>query len=311
MLINNDVTAANGGDWLLKTSGTTNNLYGVAFTGSNAIAVGDSAAIYSSNWGNTWTTSTSRKVDGYQYRAVSFAGGTSLAWAVGLRGRTITSTNAGVNWTLSYADNIADLTSVSATSASSGIIAGMQGTLSRYNGTAWVVHSVPSGDRITMTVSAFGTQSRNVTLRFDSPIYDSRYSVKAVSIGRSQVLKTCYKSGWETGKYAATFDNEDVNNDTIIFKANITMTKVLFNYTEIDKAYLTITNQTSRQVVWQGYMGKDSTAGSRTWMFKSTVSIASWSDGYYKAVVDAYEVDGSSDRLLGETTAKTTFFFIT
>jgi len=311
VMTNNDVTVANGGDWVPRTSSTTSNLYGVALTGSNAIAVGDGTAIYSSNWGNTWIRSTSSKVSGYNYRSVSFAGSASLAWAVGERGRLVKSTDSGASWSVAFADNIVNLLSVSTATSSSGMISGAQGTLSRYDGATWTVHTVPSGNKITMSVSTFGSRSANLTLRYDSYIYDSRYSVKAVSIARSQNLKTYWKSGWATGKWAAELDNEDPNNDTIILKANVTMIKTLFNNTEISKAYLTIRNESSGLVVWQGYMSKDSTAGSRTWIFKAIVSIASWADGKYRVVVDAYEVDTSSDAAFGDVNAKTAYFVVT
>jgi len=310
ILVNSDITASNGGDWVVKSSGTTNDLYGVAILGGNAIAVGDSVILYSTDYGNTWSRSAGRRVDGYSYRGVSFGGGSSLAWAVGLRGRTLVSTDGGRNWGLSYADTIADLTSVSSQGSSSGLIVGSQGTISRFNGTSWTIHSVPANDRVTITIRAMSTQSRGVALRFDSQVYDSRYSIKALSLARVQRVWTCYKSGWATGAWAASFDNEDANNDTIIIKVNVTMIRPLFNYTEIDRAYMKIINQGTMQVVWQGYMSKVS-CSSRTCIFQRTMDIASWSDGYYKVVVDGYEVDTSSDRLLGEINAKVTYFIIT
>ena len=310
ILVNADITVGGGGDWVPKTSGTSSDLYGASFTGALAIAVGNAVIIRSTDGGNTWGASTSASIGAYGYRGVSTPSAT-LAWAVGEYGRLLRSTDGGVTWSALSSDNIAFNLGVTAPTTGSGIIVGAQGTITVFDGTAWRVHTVPAESKVSLSMMMFGTRTGNVTLRYDSTIYDSRYSIKALSIARCESVKTYWKSGVATGQWAASYKNENSDNDTVVLKASVNMTKTLFNNSEIDKAYVTVRNQTSGAIVWSGYMSKESAPDSQHWVFKVSIGIATWNDGKYKVVVTASELDSSTDAALGESNAKTTFFIIT
>ena len=53
------LTSSNGITWTTRTSGTTNSLYGVTWSGTQFVVVGLSGTILTSPDGITWTTRTS------------------------------------------------------------------------------------------------------------------------------------------------------------------------------------------------------------------------------------------------------------
>jgi fibronectin type 3 domain-containing protein len=53
------LTSSDGTTWTSRTSGTTNNLYGVTYGNSTFVTVGDSGTILTSSDGTTWTSRTS------------------------------------------------------------------------------------------------------------------------------------------------------------------------------------------------------------------------------------------------------------
>jgi subtilisin family serine protease len=87
-------TSANGSNWTGQTSGTGNNLYGVAYGNSTFVAVGASGTIITSGDGASWTTRTSPKSNAF----LGATFGNSTFVATGYRGTIITSSN-GSTWT--------------------------------------------------------------------------------------------------------------------------------------------------------------------------------------------------------------------
>lgn len=90
--------------WSSQTSGVSNALYGVgcAVGGQNCMAVGQGMALYTSNWGNTWSPVTPPGIAGLVLNDVSCPTA-SLCVAVGQSsssaGVILVTNNAGGSWT--------------------------------------------------------------------------------------------------------------------------------------------------------------------------------------------------------------------
>jgi hypothetical protein len=86
-----------GGPWQ-SGSGATGNLNGVAYVGTNWIAVGDAGAIFKSADGNAWSAVALSGGPVGALKGLASYGGT-FAIAVGADGTVVTSTDAGLTWT--------------------------------------------------------------------------------------------------------------------------------------------------------------------------------------------------------------------
>ena len=89
-----------GGVWTVG-SGAAGNLNGLAYVGTNWIAVASSGAIYKSLDGNTWTAATVTGSPGGALKGIAAYGNTAIA--VGTGGTVVTSTDAGLTWTVQAA----------------------------------------------------------------------------------------------------------------------------------------------------------------------------------------------------------------
>lgn len=88
------LSSTDGITWTPHTSGTPNNLNGVAH-GTIYVAVGDSGTVLTSSDGNTWTAQTSGTTSNLR-QVTSFG---SIIVAVGDAGTIVTSKDAGATWT--------------------------------------------------------------------------------------------------------------------------------------------------------------------------------------------------------------------
>jgi hypothetical protein len=84
-----------GGVWSTG-SGATGNLYGVAYIGTNWIAVGASGAIFTSSDGNSWGAATGTGSTASDLRGVASYG--AIAVATGASGAVVTSSDSGATW---------------------------------------------------------------------------------------------------------------------------------------------------------------------------------------------------------------------
>jgi len=87
------LTSSDGISWTERTSGTTNNLYGVTYGGGLVLTVGDNGTILTSSDGSTWTSRTSGITDNLY--GVTYGGG--LFVTVGYNGTILTSSD-GTTW---------------------------------------------------------------------------------------------------------------------------------------------------------------------------------------------------------------------
>lgn len=129
------VTSPDGETWTSRTSGTANDLYGVAWSATNSlfVAVGNTGTILTSPDGVTWTSRTSGTSNAL-YAAVEMS--TTLV-AVGAAGTILSSTN-GTSWTSRTSGTSNALYCVS-TNGTAFVAAGQSGTLCySTNGTTWL-----------------------------------------------------------------------------------------------------------------------------------------------------------------------------
>ncbi len=87
------LTSSDGISWTERTSGTTNNLYGVTYGGGLVLTVGDNGTILTSSDGSTWTSRTSGITNNLY--GVTYGGG--LFVTVG-DNRTILTSSDGTTW---------------------------------------------------------------------------------------------------------------------------------------------------------------------------------------------------------------------
>jgi photosystem II stability/assembly factor-like uncharacterized protein len=127
---------AQSNGWTIVASGTTSNLYGIAYSNLDTIvAVGDGGIIMrSKNSGKTWATVNSPVGD--QLRGVAFNGNIGLA--VGISGRMLRTTNGGATWKLLTRITTKNLYAVSITKTMA-VTTGEEGTIlvSTDNGVSW------------------------------------------------------------------------------------------------------------------------------------------------------------------------------
>ena len=88
------LTSSDGISWTERTSGTTNNLYGVTYGGGLLVVVGDNGTILTSSSGTSWTSRTSGITNNLY--GVTYGGG--LFVTVGDNGTILTSSD-GTTWT--------------------------------------------------------------------------------------------------------------------------------------------------------------------------------------------------------------------
>ena len=88
-----------GKTWTSGTSGTVNDLTGLAFVGNGRwVATGASdTMIYSDNGGKTWASAATRSTGGVNHLSLAF--GNNVLLAVGTVANVFTSTDRGLNWT--------------------------------------------------------------------------------------------------------------------------------------------------------------------------------------------------------------------
>jgi hypothetical protein len=89
------VVGGGGTDWVAETSGTSADLYGIALSGGQWMAVGTNTAIFSDDNGATWTAATTAPV-GVMKRVAGNGSGTWVA--VGDNNAVSCSTTYGVAW---------------------------------------------------------------------------------------------------------------------------------------------------------------------------------------------------------------------
>jgi photosystem II stability/assembly factor-like uncharacterized protein len=94
------ILTRDNGVWNPQNSGTTENLFGVAFDqkGDHGLAVGENGTILATDGGQKWQQKDSRTTLGL--RSVAFAGD-GCGWAVGDSGTIMDTPNWGVKWELS------------------------------------------------------------------------------------------------------------------------------------------------------------------------------------------------------------------
>ena len=89
------LTSSDGTTWTSRTSGVTENLYGVTYANSTFVIMGTSGTILTSSDGTTWTSRTSGTT--IRLHRVTYGNGTFVT--VGLTGTILTSSD-GTTWTL-------------------------------------------------------------------------------------------------------------------------------------------------------------------------------------------------------------------
>jgi hypothetical protein len=124
-------TSSNGTAWASSPSGTTSNLRSVTWSGSQFVAVGSSGTILTSPNGVTWTSRTSRTTA--SMAAVVWSGTQFVA--VGSSGTILTSPN-GVNWTVQSSGTTAALEGV-AWSGTKLVAVGLYEILISADGKTW------------------------------------------------------------------------------------------------------------------------------------------------------------------------------
>ncbi len=133
--------------WTAQTSGTSTTLGGVAWSGSQFVAVGDSGTILTSLDGYTWTAQTS----GTSVSLFGVAGSGSQFVAVGgdgFRNGIILTSPDGRTWTTQYTDTTSNLDSV-VWSGSQFVVVGLGGTiLTSPDGRTWTTQN--SGTSISL-----------------------------------------------------------------------------------------------------------------------------------------------------------------
>ncbi len=118
------MTSDGGATWTAARSGTTRTLFGVAIVARDRIvAVGDSGTILRSEDGASWSPVES-PVSAALYAVAARDG---AVWAVGARGTTVGSIDAGASWTASAPLADVKLTAVALVDATHGAAVGRKG----------------------------------------------------------------------------------------------------------------------------------------------------------------------------------------
>src|SRR5690606_38234663 len=126
------LTSTNGTSWTGRSSGTTNNLNTVAYGNGLSVAGGDSGTIRTSTNGTSWTS----RSGGTRNNLNTVAFGIGLWVAVGASGTILTSTN-GTSWTARSSGTTNHLNPV-AYGIGLWVAVGANGTiLTSTNGTSW------------------------------------------------------------------------------------------------------------------------------------------------------------------------------
>ncbi|MEK3910176.1 cadherin-like beta sandwich domain-containing protein [Paenibacillus sp. FSL H7-0331] len=129
----------NSGTWIQQASGTVNDLYAVAYSGSRIVAVGKGGVITTSTDGISWSSQTKGSED---LNRVLYGGGKFIA--AGSAG-TIYSSSDGITWTLQTSGTTNDLWG-GAYGSSLFIAVGSSGTLlTSPDGATWTSRAVPNG----------------------------------------------------------------------------------------------------------------------------------------------------------------------
>ncbi|WP_240417189.1 cadherin-like beta sandwich domain-containing protein [Paenibacillus periandrae] len=129
----------NSGTWIQQASGTVNDLYALAYSGSRIVAVGKGGVITTSTDGISWSSQTKGSQD---LNRVLYGGGKFIA--AGSAG-TIYSSSDGITWTLQTSGTTNDLWG-GAYGSSLFIAVGSSGTLlTSPDGATWTSRAVPNG----------------------------------------------------------------------------------------------------------------------------------------------------------------------
>ncbi|MCU6794338.1 cadherin-like beta sandwich domain-containing protein [Paenibacillus sp. WQ 127069] len=140
----------NSGTWIQQASGTVNDLYAVAYSGSRIVAVGKGGVITTSTDGISWSSQTKGSQD---LNRVLYGGGKFIA--AGSAG-TIYSSSDGITWTLQTSGTTNDLWG-GAYGSSLFIAVGSSGTLlTSPDGATWTSRAVPNGSA-GINGAAYGT----------------------------------------------------------------------------------------------------------------------------------------------------------
>lgn len=166
-----------GTTWTSRSSGTTNNLQDVAWSGSRFVAVGAAGTIRSSPDGITWSTQTSGTTN--QLNGVTWSGTQFVA--VGAAGTILTSPD-GLSWT-------------ARTSGSSGLLNGVgsSGPLLVAVGASGLILTSPTG--VTWSSRSSGTSSELISVTWTG--------TRFVAVGASNAIRVSTNGATWTSSYPA------------------------------------------------------------------------------------------------------------
>jgi photosystem II stability/assembly factor-like uncharacterized protein len=150
-------TSTNSGtNWTKRSTGTTTNLFGIQFSGTNiGYAVGNESGVIlkTTNGGTTWTSL--GPTTNARFNDLTVIDDNTVH-VVGTNKNIYRTTNGGTTWTLQFNDNIngGELIGITFTSATAGYAVGLGGVVVRTTngGTTWAIQTsqtIPATLRLT------------------------------------------------------------------------------------------------------------------------------------------------------------------